>query len=159
MIYLTLVTFHLLSVVIWLGGMLFLGLVITPVLRGRPAAERAALLHVVGRRFLKIGWAALGVLVLSGIALWEIRAFQLTLVLTVKLGLVAVILLLSLLHDFVLGPALVAELQKGGEAGRTLVLRRRVSVLARLNVALALVVLILGLAFSRGFQGAGLSLF
>lgn len=150
MISLTLVTFHLLAVVAWLGGMLFLGLVITPVLRGRPPAERAALLHVVGRRFLKIGWIALGVLLVTGPTLWALRGFVLTPVLVAKLALVVIILLLSLLHDFRLGPRLVAELQKGGEGKEVLRLRRRVAFLARLNVLLAIVVLILGVALSRG---------
>ncbi len=40
MIYLTLVTPHLLAAVVWIGGMLFLGLVLTPVLRNQPPAER-----------------------------------------------------------------------------------------------------------------------
>ena len=150
MMYLTLVTLHLLSAVVWLGGMLFLGLVITPALRGRPPAERATLLHLVGRRFLKIGWTALGVLLVTGAVLWSLRGFVLTPVLIAKLALVVVILLLSLLHDFLLGPRLVAELQKGGEGKEVLRLRRRVALLARLNVLLALMVLILGVAFSRG---------
>lgn len=150
MIYLTLVTLHLLAVVVWLGGMLFLGLVITPALRGRPPAERAILLHVVGRRFLKIAWAALAILLVTGPVLWAFRGFVLTPAMSAKLALVAVILLLSLLHDFLLGPRLVAQLQKGGEGKETLRLRHRVALLARLNVLLAIAVVILGVAFSRG---------
>ncbi|MFQ5933809.1 MAG: DUF4149 domain-containing protein [Dehalococcoidia bacterium] len=151
MVYLALVTLHLLGTVVWIGGMLFLGLVLTPVLRGRPPVERAALLHAVGRRFLKIGWTALAILLLTGPTLWALRGFPLTPVLVAKLTLVGVILLLSLFHDFSLGPRLVAELQKGGEAQETLRLRHHVSLLARFNVLCAIVVMILGLAFSRGF--------
>lgn len=150
MIYLAFVTLHLLAVVVWLGGMLFLGLVIIPALRDRPPAERAALLHVVGRRFLKIAWAALAILLVTGPALWALRGFVLTPALSAKLALVAVILLLSLLHDFLLGPRLVAELKKGGEGKETLRLRHRVALLARINVLLAIAVLILGMAASRG---------
>ncbi|MFQ5961318.1 MAG: DUF4149 domain-containing protein [Candidatus Methylomirabilales bacterium] len=148
--YLFLVTLHLLGAVVWIGGMLFLGLVLTPVLRGRPPVERATLLHVVGRRFLKIGWTALGILLLTGPALWALQGFPLTPVLIAKLALVGIILVLSVQHDFFLGPRLVTELQKGGEGKETLHLRRRVSLLARLNVLCAIVVLILGLAVSRG---------
>ena len=150
MVYLGLVTLHLLAVVVWIGGMIFLGLVITPVLRGRSPGERATLLHVVGRRFLKIGWMALGILLVTGPTLWALLGFRITPVLIAKLALVAVILLLSLLHDFFLGPRLVAELQKGGEGEETLRLRRRVALLARLNTLFAIIVLVLGLAFSRG---------
>lgn len=148
--YLALVTLHLLAVVVWLGGMLFLGLVITPALRDRPPAERAILLHVVGRRFLKIAWAALAILLVTGPALWAFRGFVLTPAMSAKLALVAVILLLSLLHDFLLGPRLVAQLQKGGEGKETLRLRHRVALLARLNVLLAIAVVILGVALRRG---------
>ena len=150
MLYLALVTLHLLAVVVWLGGMLFLGLVIIPALRGRPPAERAALLQVVGRRFLKIAWAALAILLVTGPVLWALRGFVLTPALSVKLALVAVILLLSLLHDFLLGPRLVAALRKGGEGKETLRLRHRVALLARVNVLLAIAAFILGMAASRG---------
>ena len=150
MIYLALVTLHLLAAAVWLGGMLFLGLVIIPALRDRPPAERAALLHVVGRRFLKIAWTVLAILLVTGPVLWALRGFVLTLALSIKLALVAVILVLSLLHDFLLGPRLVAELKKGGEGKETLRLRHRVALLARLNVLLAIAVLILGVAVSRG---------
>jgi uncharacterized membrane protein len=61
-----------------------------------------------------------------------------------------VILVLSLVHDFFLGPRLLARLQQGDQGEETLRLRRRVAALARLNVVLAIIVLVLGLAFSRG---------
>lgn len=149
--YLTLVTLHVLGAVVWIGGMLFLGLVLTPILRGHPPKERAALLHAVGRRFLKIGWTALGVLLLTGLILWSLRGFQATPALGAKLILVVVILYLSILHDFSLGPRLVAHLERGDQGGENVRLRRRVALLARLNTLFALVVLILGLAVSRGF--------
>ncbi|MFQ5657263.1 MAG: DUF4149 domain-containing protein [Candidatus Methylomirabilales bacterium] len=150
MTFLTLVTLHLLAAVVWIGGMLFLGLVLAPVLRQRPPVERAALVSAVGRRFLKIAWAALAVLLLTGSILWAFRGFHLTLVLIAKLALVGVILLLSLVHDFLLGPRLVAQLERGGHGEETVRLRRQVTALARLNALCAVVVLVLGLAMSRG---------
>jgi len=151
MFYFTLITLHLLAAVVWIGGMLFLGLVLTPVLRYRPPDERASLLSAVGRRFLKIGWAALGALLATGPALWALRGFELTTVLVVKLGLVAIILILSLIHDVFLGPRLVAHIGRADQGQETVRLWRRVALLARLNLLCALVVLILGLAVSRGF--------
>lgn len=146
----TLVALHLLAAVIWIGGMLFLGLVLTPVLRYRPPDERASLLRAVGRRFLKIAWSALGAILVTGSLLWIKRGFDVTSVLGVKLTLVVVILLLSVLHDFVLGPRLMERLKGGGQDEEGVRLRRRVVLLARLNVLCAVVVLILGLAISRG---------
>lgn len=151
MAYLILVTLHVLAAVVWIGGMLFLGVVLTPVLRGHPPAERAALLRAVGRRFLKIAWTALAVLLLTGPILWSVRAFQVTPTLGAKLVLVAVILYLSVVHDFSLGPRLVDQLERGGEGEETARLRRQVAFLARLNTFLAVAVLILGVTVSRGF--------
>jgi len=48
---------------------------------------------------------------------------------------VGVILLLSVLHDFVLGPRLIERLRGGGHGEETLRLRRRVALLARLKFA------------------------
>lgn len=149
--YFTLLVLHVLGAVVWIGGMLFLGLVLTPILRHRPPAERAALFSVVGQRFLKIGWTAIAVLLLTGPALWAIRAFQITPLLVAKLILIGVILFLSLLHDFLIGPRLVANLKRGDQGEETIRLRRRVALLARLNVLFAILVLILGVAISRGF--------
>jgi len=151
MFYFILITLHLLAAAVWIGGMLFLGLVLTPVLRYRPPDERASLLSAVGRRFLKVAWSALGAILVTGPLLWIKRGFDVTPVLAAKLTLVGVILLLSVLHDFVLGPRLIERLRGGGHGEETLRLRRRVALLARLNVLCALVVLILGLAISRGF--------
>lgn len=148
--YLILVVLHVLAAVVWIGGMLFLGVVLTPVLRDHPPMERAALLRAVGRRFLKIAWTALGVLLVTGPLLWSVRAFQMTPALGAKLILVAVILSLSLYHDFYLGPRLVDQLERGGQREETVRLRRQVALLARANTLVALVVLILGLAVSRG---------
>ncbi|HET7854207.1 MAG TPA: DUF4149 domain-containing protein [Candidatus Methylomirabilis sp.] len=150
MLYFTLITVHLLAAVIWIGGMLFLGLVLTPVLRYRPPDERASLLRAVGRPFLKVAWSALGAILVTGSLLWIKRGFEVTPVLGVKLTLVVVILLLSVLHDFVLGPRLMERLRGGGQDEEAVRLRRRVVLLARLNVFCAVVVLILGLAISRG---------
>lgn len=151
MTYFILVALHVLAAVVWIGGMLFLGLVLAPVLRSQPPSERAALLRAVGRRFLKIGWAALGVLLVTGPILWSVRAFQITPSLGMKLILVAVILYLSILHDFSLGPRLTDRLEQGDQREETLRLRRQVALLARANTLFALMVLILGVAVSRGF--------
>jgi uncharacterized membrane protein len=149
--YFILVTLHLLAAVVWIGGMLFLGLVLVPVLRGHPSVERAALLQAVGRRFLPIGWTALGTLLVTGTLLWSYRGFAVGLALAHKLVLVAIVLALSVLHDFVLGPRLTRLIGRGETSGESMRLRRRAALLARLNVLCALVVLILGLALSRGF--------
>ena len=60
---------HLVSAAIWVGGGIFLGAVLAPVLRHTSLSleERIGLMIRVGRRFNMIGVPALGVLIVTGI--------------------------------------------------------------------------------------------
>jgi copper resistance protein D len=132
---------HLLAVMTWVGGMLFIALVLVPVTRGlEDRALRTRLVQVSGRRFRAVGWIALGVIVASGLGnlalrpelLWAPR-FQ------AKATLVVVALILSAVHDFVLGP-------RAGRPGAEASARVVASWMARLNVVVALAIVALGLA-------------
>ena len=132
---------HVLAAMIWVGGMLFVVLVLVPVVRAQAdPALRARLFHQAGVRFRTVGWAALLVLLASGLAnLWW-RPYLLTLPrFQWKLGLVVVALLLSVLHDFVLGP-------RAGVPGANPATRAWASWIARLTVLVVLIVVVLGLA-------------
>src|SRR5512145_1127021 len=95
---------HVLAAVTWAGGMLFIALVLVPVVRRLPdPALRTRLVHEVGVRFRAVGWVALGVLVATGLVnLWLRPELLTTTRFWWKAGLVALALLLSALHDFVL---------------------------------------------------------
>src|SRR5690606_42089870 len=60
---------HILAAVVWIGGMVFLGAVLIPVLRGSRAtgAQYTELIHRTGTRFRNVGWACLAILVLTGL--------------------------------------------------------------------------------------------
>ncbi len=60
---------HLVSAAIWVGGGIFLGAVLAPVLKHTSLSleERIGLMIRVGRRFNMIGVPALGVLIVTGI--------------------------------------------------------------------------------------------
>lgn len=158
---------HVLSAIIWVGGMLFLALVIVPSTRDLPPADRAALFSAVGRRFRTIGWVCIVVLVTTGLVnsayrgvtwanlftadLWG-TPFGTTLAL--KLGVVLVMLGLSVYHDFVIGPrsvrmsahtAVVPDALK-----ETRRLRKRAAMIGRLEALLVLVVLVLAIMLVRG---------
>lgn len=132
---------HLLAAIIWIGGMLFVALVLVPVARrlDEPAL-RARLFHLVGMRFRVVGWIALAVLVLTGLGnLWQrpylvaVPQFQW------KLGLVGVAFALAALHDFVLGP-------RAGRPGVDPRVRLAATWMARANVLIVVAVVVLGLA-------------
>lgn len=132
---------HVLAAVTWVGGMLFIALVLVPVTRRlEDPALRTRLVHEAGVRFRTVGWIALGFLVLTGLGnLWLFPAFLWSPRFHAKLGLVLVALALAVIHDFVLGP-------RAGRPGADPALRVRASWVARVNVLVVLAILALGLA-------------
>jgi uncharacterized membrane protein len=132
---------HLLAVVTWVGGMLFIALVLVPVTRRLDdAALRTRLVQDTGRRFRTVGWIALGLIVATGLGNLVLRPELLGAPrFHAKLGLVALALVLGAVHDFALGP-------RAGRPGAAPSARVRASWIARVNVLVALAVVALGLA-------------
>jgi uncharacterized membrane protein len=132
---------HVLSAITWVGGMLFIALVLVPVSRRLgDAGLRTRLVQETGRRFRTIGWHALALLVVTGLLNLWLHPFLLRSPrFHWKLGLVVLALLLSAFHDFVLGP-------RAGIPGADPSVRVRASWIARLNVVVALAIVLLGLA-------------
>ncbi len=62
-----LVWVHLLAAVAWIGGMLFLSLVIVPALKHEPlASHRGILLRAIALRFRTVVWTSVAVLLSTG---------------------------------------------------------------------------------------------
>jgi len=156
------VTVHLLAAILWLGGMFFLALVGAPVLRQvEPPSLRATLFRRLGERFRWTGWLAIGVLLFTGVLNlsfhglldWETLGSQqfwttrYGFALAWKLGAVSLMLIMSALHDFVLGP-MASRLDPGSLNARAS--RRRASWLARLNALIGVVVVIAAARLARG---------
>ncbi len=156
------VTVHLLAALLWLGGMFFLGVVGAPVLRKvQPAGLRAELFEKIGERFRTVGWIAIAVLLVTGAAnlnfrgmlRWELlgnSGFWATpygQALAWKLGTVAAMIVMSALHDFVLGPMASRE---SPESARALKLRRQVNWIARLNALVGLGLVVAAVRLARG---------
>jgi uncharacterized membrane protein len=157
---------HLLAAVVWVGGMLFLALVVVPSTRGLAPDQRAGLFDALGRRFRPIGWACVALLVATGLlslthrgVTWEdalsgqLLGTPFGRLLGLKLALVAAMLVLSALHDFVVGPASTRALTDPDGSARGRALRRRASWLARVSTLLALAVVALAVALVRGLPG------
>jgi putative copper resistance protein D len=154
---------HIVAAIIWIGGMLFLPLVLVPVLRRQDRSLRTALLDATGRRFRTVGWVAISVLLITGV--WNLHNRRLDWdvilsprlfdgpfghVLAVKLALIAAVLVLSLLHDFGVGPASTRAAQDSPNSRRAERLRRAASWIGRVNALLALTIIWLGVALVRG---------
>ena len=132
---------HVLATITWIGGMLFIALVVVPVTRRLDdAAWRTRLVQEIGTRFRTVGWIALALLVVTGLGNLWLRPYLLWVPrFHWKLGLVVLALVLSVCHDFILGP-------RAGRPGADPSVRVRASWIARLNVVVVLAVVLLGLA-------------
>lgn len=156
------VTVHVLAALFWLGGMFFLALVGAPVLRELEDPRlRARLFAALGRRFRTAGWWAVGVLVVTGALNLHFKgllqgevlgapSFWATAygtALAWKLAGVAGMIVVSAVHDFILGP----RASPGDGEGRPAEASRRwASWLARLNALLGIVVVIAAVYLARG---------
>jgi len=155
------VTVHVLAALFWLGGMFFLALVGAPVLRELEDPRlRARLFAALGRRFRTTGWWAIGVLVVTGTLNLHFRGMlrldvlgdpvfwsgDYGTALAWKLGGVTAMIVVSAVHDFVIGPRASAE-GGGRRGGRS---RKLASWLARLNALLGIAVVVAAVYLARG---------
>ena len=162
---------HLASAIIWIGGSLFLALALMPVMRrfapapGQPSVLPPELLGMVARRFRVISWICIALLVASGLYILPTRYgigfaefFSLgghfVAVLQVKVALVVIVIWLSAVHDFIIGPyvsRLIEEMRAGAEPpGYLPALRRAVVWIARINVLLTILVVVVAVTMTRG---------
>ncbi len=157
------VTIHVLAAMLWLGGMFFLGVVGAPVLRAvEPPALRQRLFQQLGSRARTIGWWAIAILVVTGVLNLYFRGWlQWTgvlasadfwhtttgVALAVKLGAVTVMVAVSAVHDFVLGP-MAGRLAAG--TAEAIAFRRRAALLARANALVGVVIVIAAVRLVRG---------
>jgi putative copper export protein len=163
-LYFVSVWLHILAATIWIGGMFFLVLVVVPWLRrgGQTGAGRA--LRETGRRFRTVGWACFAVLAATGtFNLWvrgvsprhfldpDWLASPFGRTVTLKLGLFAIVLAISVAHDFIVGPRATIVLERDAESAEAARLRRMASLLGRANALLALALLAVAVALVRGW--------
>ena len=109
---------HLLAAVAWIGGMLFLSVVLVPVLKHEPfASQKALLFRAIAMRFRMVVWGSIAILLLTGPMLLHERGIPIMnpsgwpTILSTKLGLVAMLLLVTVTHDFIVGPRVGGVLQ------------------------------------------------
>jgi putative copper export protein len=143
-----LVTIHLLAAGIWFGGSTALVFVGVPAVRTLDGEPRGRAMKALGLRWRPLGYGALLVAALTGIALasreWEHRtAFEI--VFWVKVVLFLCLVAVSYLHNFVLGPRLQAEIREGREQ-RT---RPTLVVVGWTSYALTMTLPVLGVALDR----------
>ncbi|HEU5406163.1 MAG TPA: CopD family protein [Nitrospira sp.] len=156
--YSTLVVLHILAAVTWIGGMIFLSLVLAPLVRGRKAApEFMALFRSAALRFRPIVWVAIAVLLITGPMLLSLRGIPMTSpaswpgIVTLKLMLVSLLLFLTLLHDLVFGPQVsrVSAIPDSQRTSSEQIVFKTARWLPRLSLLIALAVMISATVLAR----------
>ncbi len=143
-----LVAVHLLAAAVWVGGSTALVFAGVPAIRVLEGELRGLAMRELGLRWRPLGYGSLLVAATTGVVLaareWEHRpAFQI--VLWTKVALAACLVVVSYLHNFVLGPALQAEIREGREQRS----RRRLVLVGWTSYGLTLAVPILGVVLQR----------
>ena len=158
------VSLHILAACVWVGGMVFLAIVVLPILR-QPGYRSIAvpLIQAAGIRFRWVGWMALGTLLLTGVANLGFRGYGWTQVpdgsawqgwfghtLAVKLILVAAIVVIGAVHDLVLGPRFTRLAGEQPDLPAARRLRWQAAWIGRVVLLLSVAVVVLGVILVRG---------
>lgn len=160
--YQAIVYIHIIAAVTWLGGMLFLAMVMVPLAR-RNAGAGFATLRDAAKKFVPVAWASMAVLAVTGGYLawtqWNVRPgdffggdTHFLQYLQMKTGLFVIVILASLAHDFWLGPRLLARLEAAQSSGApppTGLPRLFVQWAARVNLLLVLAIVALAVMMTR----------
>ncbi len=163
-IYKTAVFIHILSAIFWIGGMLFTAAVLVPATRHKVLKpNKGVLFSVIGKRFSRISWILFLVLILSGLTLLWARGFTTAVLLNgqfwqshfgetlfIKLILFAIVIIISGLHDFWLGPKAVQLMNEEPNDKTTKRYRKATSWIGRINLLLGLLILYFAITLVRG---------
>ena len=143
-----LVAIHLVAAAVWIGGTVALVFVGVPVIRTLDGDARARAMRALGERWRPLGYGALGVAIVTGIPLltrdWNDDGSSFHYVFYAKAVLVASLLAVSYLHNFVLGPRVARERRAGAVRSY-----RLLQIVGWLSLALTLAVPVLGVALAR----------
>jgi putative copper export protein len=143
-----LIAVHLLAAAVWVGGSTALIFVGVPAIRTLEGEPRGRAMKELGLRWRPLGYGALGVAALTGIALaareWRHdTAFQA--VFWTKVVLFVCLVAASYFHNFVLGPRLQTEIREGREQAT----KPTLVVVGWISYALTVTLPILGVALDR----------
>ena len=155
---------HILAATVWIGGMVALGLLFVPLLRDDRYADIAtSLFYESALRFRWVGWGALLVLIVTGLANVRMRGVPWSAwgeasfwagawgrALGWKLGTLFLVLLISAVHDFYAGPRAIRLMEEAPESPEAERMRAWSSWLGRLTLILSLLILWFAVLLARG---------
>lgn len=163
--YLIFIFLHVLSAMVWIGGLMFFVTTMVPFVRKKEFQGVAgSIVEWIGLRFRYVGWLSLWTLVLTGLINLYFRGYRwpdyfsaemwtgyFGETLAVKLILVAIIFILSAVHDFYIGPKATALWKENPDSPDSRRYRKAASWIGRVNLALGLCVLMCAIMLIRGW--------
>lgn len=152
---------HLVASAIWVGGSIFLGVILSPILRQVTPniEERLRLMILIGRRFNKIAIPSLIVLVATGIYNSRVLLANYTLLddssygvfLVVKMVLVAMLVVVYLTHVRIIRQDVVDDIMsKNMEESELKRLRIKIIILGEVTVVLSIAILFFAALLDAG---------
>lgn len=135
---------HLLAAGIWLGGLVFTTVVVSPAFKAMSwsPAERMAVRSAVGRQYAKVTHVNLAILLIAAVVDVALRGWGAAQ--GVEIALVVVVFILAELHGKVFAPRLAAAAREQRHDDRAKLLRTSISV-SMLNLLLSFIVMILAI--------------
>lgn len=162
-LYFLLLILHVLSAMIWVGGMIFYVIVFIPVIRNPELKDqKLRLLQLTAIQFRNISYYIFSVLILSGTGILYLKGFfqnginlelwisNIGYMFITKIILFTILFLSSLYHDFVTGPKTFTYLTT--DPVRFERYRKTSSFFGRFNLLVSLTIAIFGIFVSRGFS-------
>lgn len=165
-LYLLCVWVHILAAMAWMGGIMFLVLVVVPWLRSGASARvnGGVFLRETGERFRNVGWVCFGVLLGTGAFNLWVRGVRLSSFaqpewlsspfgksVCVKLVLFALVLCVSAVHDFSIGPRATRAIARDPGSAEADRLRKSASRWGRVNALLGLLLVAVAVTLVRGW--------
>jgi putative copper export protein len=163
-LYIFSVWIHVLAAIIWVGGLFFVVLVVVPWLRGGGRVDAGVFLRETGVRFRTVGWTCFGIVLITGTFNLWVRGVRLGdfarvdwlsspfgRATVLKLAVFILVLAVSAIHDFSLGPRATVAIAKDPTSMEAARFRRRASILGRVNGLFAITLVALGVILVRGW--------
>jgi len=140
---------HVFAATVWVGPQVFLFAVAVPAIRTvADTKERARLMRLITTRFGYLAWAAMAVLVITGIGNVyekEDREFLFDhnwgVIFQVKMTLVILTILLTVIHSFIIGPRMLAAQESVTDESQIASVRRFSIAISAVNAIIALGIL------------------
>lgn len=152
---------HLTCASIWVGGSLFLGIVLAPMLGtiAKSPVDRLSLMLRIGRRFNMFALPAFAILIITGIYNSRVFLFQPNalvdtnygIILLIKILVVIITLIFYLIHIRSINIETESRIKHGGSDNIYFQsIRARIILLGRVIVGLSLIILFLGALLNSG---------